>query len=173
MDRRGARGPVGKGNGRATSWLGNRIVGFFIRQSLERRALSGHAELGLCLRLRCHVACYYMWCMCHWHASSPALSMISTMLTGLGSPSVDSWVPGCVRKPRKVQRLGNVDVGGLYVILLACEWSGALSCYARGLADGPVSLGWFLSQNYLSFCLLILECLATLENFIELCYWLY
>ena len=43
------------------------------------------------------------------------------MLMGLGSPSVDSWVLGRMRKPRDVQGLWNVDLGGLCLILLACR----------------------------------------------------
>ena len=39
--------------------------GAFIRQRLGRRALSWHVEVGLCLRLHCHVACHCMRCMYH------------------------------------------------------------------------------------------------------------
>lgn len=101
----------------------------------------------LCLYLL-HIACYYMQCM--YHAGSPLLGVICTMLMGLGSHSIDSWVlrlmPGKVREPGKVPRLQNVDLGGLSVILLVCRLVRGLILLGRGLADGLVSLDRSLSH---------------------------
>lgn len=45
-----------------------------------------------------------------------------TMLMGPGSPSVNSWVLGHMLEPGRVQRLRNVVLGGLCLILPACRW---------------------------------------------------
>ena len=88
--------------------------GAFIGQRLGTNAFSWYIEVGLYSRLCCHIVCYYI--MYHQHASSPPLGVIFSMAMGLGSLSVDSWVPGCMCKPKRVQRLQNVDLGGLYLI---------------------------------------------------------
>lgn len=43
-----------------------------------------------------------------------------TMVRWLGSPSVDSWVLGRMGKPVRVPKQWNVDLGGLYLVVLAC-----------------------------------------------------
>ena len=59
------------------------------------------------------------------------------MLMGLRSPSVDSWVLGCMREPRKVQRLQNVDLDGLYLILLAYQLVRGLILLGQGPCRCP------------------------------------
>ena len=103
-----------------------------IRQRLGRKALPWPAEAGLCLHLCCHIARYYKRFVYHEHASSPPLGVMFTMLMGLGSPSTDSWVLGCMRKPRKAQRPWNADFGGLCLILLACQLVRGLILLGQG-----------------------------------------
>ena len=65
------------------------------------------------------------------------LGVIFSTVVGLGSPSVDSWVLGCMRKRRRVQRLWNVELGGLYLILLACGLVRGLTLLGRGPCRWP------------------------------------
>ena len=73
------------------------------------------------------------------------------MLMRLGSLSAGSWVLGHVCKPGKVPKLQNTDLGGLYLILLACRFVRDLIFLGQGPWEDSVSLGWFLSHLHPSF----------------------
>ena len=65
------------------------------------------------------------------------LGMIFTVVMGLGSPSDNSWVLGHMWKPRKVQKLWNMDLDGLYPILLACRLVRGLILLGHGPCRWP------------------------------------
>ena len=65
------------------------------------------------------------------------MDVIFSMVMGLGSPSMDSWVLGHVHKARRVQKLRNVDLGGLYLILLAYRLVRGLILLGHGPCKWP------------------------------------
>ena len=120
-----------KGKEQLTSSLGNRTVGLYKAKAGEEcfvMACRGGVVLvpaQLCSRLLhvTHVSLAYY---------SPPGGVIFSMVVGPGSPSVDSWVLGRMRKLRSVQRLQNVDLGGLWLISPPCRLVKGLTLLDQG-----------------------------------------